>query len=272
MPSAHLIVRISAHLTLVLLVNGRICGQEQTSAQNAGMPGIQDNSFLIEEAYNQEEGVVQHISSLSFGPIPQKNLTYVFTQEWPLGGQVHQISYTISYNSFDGGRIHGLGDVLINYRHQLFADGDWAYVAPRLSVILPTGSENEGLGNGVTGVQMSIPASKEISRAFVIHANAGFTIIPRAKVLVSYYTGGSLIWRAGDAVHFMLETLVFSHAETAAGGDIVRETGIVISPGLRFALNFPKLQIVPGAGFPISAEQGATSASLFLYLSFEHPF
>ena len=26
--------------------------------------GIQDNSFLVEEAYNQEPGVVQHISNL----------------------------------------------------------------------------------------------------------------------------------------------------------------------------------------------------------------
>jgi hypothetical protein len=37
-----------------------LLGQHSDTAQ--GTPPIQDNSFLIEEAYNQEPGVVQHIS------------------------------------------------------------------------------------------------------------------------------------------------------------------------------------------------------------------
>src|SRR4029077_1654514 len=47
--------------------------------------GIQDNSFFIEEAYNQEPGVVQHIFNL---PIDFTNgsreIAPSFTQEWPV--------------------------------------------------------------------------------------------------------------------------------------------------------------------------------------------
>src|SRR6516164_6055765 len=60
--------------------------------------GIQDNSFFIEEAYNQEPGVVQHILNV---PIDLTNgsreITPSFTQEWPVFSQTHQFSYTIPY-------------------------------------------------------------------------------------------------------------------------------------------------------------------------------
>src|SRR5919198_4945506 len=65
----------------------------------AGEPlakGIQDNSFLVEEAYNQEPGVVQHIVNV---PINLTNgareITPSFTQEWPIFSQLHQLSYTL---------------------------------------------------------------------------------------------------------------------------------------------------------------------------------
>ena len=45
--------------------------------------GIMDNSFLIEEAYNQEEGVVQHINT--FMRQRHGDWLYTFTQEWPIG-------------------------------------------------------------------------------------------------------------------------------------------------------------------------------------------
>jgi len=45
-------------------------------------PPIQDNSFLIEEAYNQEFGVVQHTSTLT-RLWNRKDWIYTFTQEWP---------------------------------------------------------------------------------------------------------------------------------------------------------------------------------------------
>ena len=54
--------------------------------------GDSGQSFLLEEAYNQEAGVVQHIQALRR---EQRSWFYTFTQEWPLGGQDHQFSYTV---------------------------------------------------------------------------------------------------------------------------------------------------------------------------------
>src|SRR3954451_9723112 len=56
---------------------------------------IEDNSFLIEEAYNQERNVIQHISSFT-RLWESKDWAYSFTQEWPFPGhEKHQLSYTV---------------------------------------------------------------------------------------------------------------------------------------------------------------------------------
>src|SRR5689334_18063846 len=89
-------------------------------------PVIQDNSFLIEEAYNQEFGVVQHINTFMrlFG---SKDWIYTFTQEWPLPADPrHQLSYTLALTrcgafSREGA---GIGDALLNYRYQLVGNGE----------------------------------------------------------------------------------------------------------------------------------------------------
>lgn len=64
--------------------------------------GFTDNSFLVEEAYNQEPGVVQHIFGAFYGQnklggADDKSLSLGFTQEWPLFSQTHQFSYTVPY-------------------------------------------------------------------------------------------------------------------------------------------------------------------------------
>src|SRR2546425_11985121 len=79
---------------------------------------ISDNSFLIEEAYNQEPGVVQHISAW------QRNLrsaawSFTFTQEWPLCGQTHQLSYTLPVQRTTSPSATGFSDAALNYRYQL---------------------------------------------------------------------------------------------------------------------------------------------------------
>src|SRR3954463_459136 len=78
-----------------------------------GPPRIEDNSFLIEEAYNQETGVVQHIGT--FRRAPDASWVFTFTQEWPAPSQRHQLSYTVPVLSADGSGT-GLGDLALNYR------------------------------------------------------------------------------------------------------------------------------------------------------------
>src|SRR3954466_5210234 len=58
-------------------------------------PSIQDNSFLIEEAYNQEDGVVQHITSFQ-RLTTSRDWVYTLTDEWPLRSIKHQLSLTLA--------------------------------------------------------------------------------------------------------------------------------------------------------------------------------
>jgi hypothetical protein len=77
---------------------------------------IQDNSFLVEEAYNQEAGVVQHIVNAAYDrDIHGSFLT--FTQEWPVFDETNQLSFTVPF-SFAGqpSDSSGVGDVFLNYR------------------------------------------------------------------------------------------------------------------------------------------------------------
>ena len=114
-----------------------------------------DNSFLIEEAYNQEARVVQHINT--FSRTEDGAWLYTFTQEWPVTGIRHQASYTVPVLHGDG---TGLGDIQLNYRLQAAGDADAVFaLAPRLTAILPTGSSDRLRGTGGVGAQLALPAS-----------------------------------------------------------------------------------------------------------------
>jgi len=58
---------------------------------------IQDDSFLIEEAYNQERGVVQHINT--FQRLHSGDWVYTFTQEWPVPVRRNGLSLISSTSS-----------------------------------------------------------------------------------------------------------------------------------------------------------------------------
>ena len=242
---------------------------------------IEDNSFLIEEAYNQDDRVVQHIFN-GYYLSTTKDMMYTFTQEWPMGGQAHQISYSIAYQALNG-RSNGLGDALVNYRYQLWNEKDWCWIAPRLSIILPTGKSAEGLGKGVVGVQVSLPASKRWTNEFVAHVNVGATILPNVesttgggnsvrRTLQTYSIGTSGIYLVSENFNLMLELLYNYSASISESGAAEFSSGTIVSPGLRYAINIGKLQIVPGLAIPISFTSTTRDVNFFAYLSFEHPF
>jgi hypothetical protein len=244
---------------------------------------IEDNSFLIEEAYNQEPRVVQHIFTALHFRLPGRSWGLSFTQEWPLAGVRHQLSYTLPFASLGQESVSGFGDILVNYRYQIFDKTHWAAVAPRLSLIVPSGSRSKGLGNGVFGLQVNVPASKRLSRLFAAHVNVGCTILPGVKdpggdggdatrTLTSLSLGGSLIWLATPEMNLMLEILGNRNAEWGEAGLIMHRNELYVSPGLRRAINLGALQIVAGLAAPLRFIGGRTYAGVFLYLSFEHPF
>lgn len=228
---------------------------------------IADNSFLIEEAYNQEAGVVQHIGT--FARVHGSgSWSSSFTQEWPLGGPRHQIGFTLPVaHAAPVGT--GLGDLALNYRYQLAGAGDAAlYVAPRLSLLLPTGSERRGHGSGSLGLQLNLPASYVIAPAVATHWNAGATL-GTDETTLDLNLGASVVWQLRPRFNFLVEAVWLSEEPAGAA----REESAFLNPGVRWAHDFAGgLQVVPGLAYTIGLGPSAGDDGLFLYLSFEHPF
>ena len=248
---------------------------------------IEDNSFLIEEAYNQEPGVVQHIFQYLYsGDSRQRGWTFAFTQEWPIYGQDHQFSYTVlSYHLInEGQRQHGVGDTLLNYRYQALEEGPGTPAfAPRFSLIIPTGNRDKGTGNGVVGYQWNLPFSKKVEPQLALHANFGVTYLPHVRSpmnngqlspkrsLVSPWVGGSAIFALLPRLHLILEWLGIIEDDINGSGRAVRTFNPLLSPGFRAAVvNENDLQIVAGAGVPIGLNRQANNLAAFLYFSIEH--
>ncbi|HBL19154.1 MAG: hypothetical protein A2X36_01545 [Elusimicrobia bacterium GWA2_69_24] len=249
---------------------------QAASAQEAKR--IQDNSFLLEEAYNQEPGVIQHIQVYQYLS-RSKTWAYSFTEEWPAPGQAHQLSVTAPVSRLrepvNGTRV---GDIALNYRYQLVMTGPIA-LAPRFSFLLPTGDHREGFGSGALGGQVNIPLSVELSDRWVTHWNAGGTFVPgsrepggaRADTL-GFNQGAGAIFSVNNNVNLMFEAAWTSFESVQPDGTKVRDETAFLNPGLRFAVNLKSgLQIVPGVAFPIGMGPSKGESGVLAYLSFEHP-
>jgi hypothetical protein len=241
---------------------------------------IQDNSFLVEEAYNQEYGVVQHISTF-MRQWNSKDWVYTFTQEWPAPGIRHQLSYTLAYQHSGAFGGSGIKNVLLNYRYQMIGSGQTRIAfAPRLSALFPTGDSRLARGAGGFGLQTQLPLSVVLTPKLVSHWDAGATFIPHAQdslgnhaFSAGYNLGQSFIWLAKPRFNLMLET-VFGSSQLVIGSSRT-EWGryLYLNPGIRWAYNLKSgLQIVPGIAAPLGLGPSQGERGMFLYLSFEHPF
>lgn len=260
-------------------------------AEPNSIDGISDNSFLIEEAYNQEPGVVQHIfNAVRTIDSRRRGWSFNFTQEWPLFSVEHQISYSIPSSHVREGeeRQYGIGDILLNYRYQALEEGPTRPAfAPRVSLILPTASRDRGSGNGVVGYQWNFPFSKKVASRLALHANFGLTYLPKVQVpldsdsrrlspkhsLVSYNVGASAIFALFSRFHLLVEWVGNFEENLNDEGRKERPFKAVISPGIRAAIiNKENLQMVLGVGAPIGVSRQADKQGVFLYFSIEHNF
>ncbi|HEU5050363.1 MAG TPA: hypothetical protein VFU00_08585 [Gemmatimonadales bacterium] len=258
---------------LALAVAGLLA---MTAAALAAQAPIRDNSFLVEEAYNQERGVVQHIGTLDHGGAGEWEAAV--TQEWSVGGIRHQVGFTLPFP--DAGSGAGLGDIGLNYRLQLVGHPEARLLlAPRATLLLPTGSAVRGRGAGGIGVEVNLPLTYVAAPRLVTHWNAGFTHHPAASVAgggsastTSVGLGASAVWLLRPTVNLLLEGIWSSDAEAIADGVAARSESAFVSPGIRWALNAGSVQVVPGLGWAIGVGPSRGEESLFVYLSVEHPF
>jgi hypothetical protein len=249
--------------------------------------GIEDNSFLVEEAYNQDPGVVQHIFVAQYSRDPQRRgWEFSFTQEWPVFSLDHQFSYTIpSFSTRENGAaVRGIGDILLNYRYQLLEEkGHVPAAAPRFSLILPTGNRRKGTGDGVVGYEWELPVSKKLPPRIAVHGNLGLTLLPNVRApldagglssrhtLLSYRLGASGIFAFTSRVHGMLEWVGTFEQSINGNGSKRRDFISMISPGIRTAvIDEENLQTVVGLALPIGVTRAANNFGVLLYLSIEH--
>src|SRR4051812_17986749 len=205
--------------------------QTQPPAPRSEPFKILDNSFLVEEAFNQEAHIFQNIA----GATRQGgDWLLTFTQEWPAPGIRHQLSYTLAAQT---GPDASFGDVLLNYRFQVAEEGPRRPAfAPRVSAILPTGSRENG--GREAGLQVNLPFSKQRGD-FYFHWNGGFTWLPRGDRadLTSPSLAGSAIYRLRPMVNLMLESVLTAQASEGVRGEVERAAVLTISPGVRGGWN-----------------------------------
>lgn len=269
-------------LCLLLPLNALAQGMVVEQAARSQAPGrsepfaILDNSFLVEEAFNQERGIFQNIFGF------QRNDAawgFAFTQEWPFHSQQHQLSYTIPVGGIDGRR--GFGDVVLNYRYQAWMEEDGRpAISPRISIILPTGSTD--FTTNSPGLQLNLPVSRQRGDLY-FHANAGLTWYPRADVdpgerdsarvsLLTPHVSGSGIYRVRPMFNLMVESVLEFDQFANADGTRGRESVFTLSPGARGGWNLGDQQLILGAAVPITWVASDSSAGILLYLSYELPF
>ena len=260
-------------------------GAQQPASPSAPEPfAITDNSFFVEEAFNQEARVFQNIVGVLRGE-DSGAWGITFTQEWPAPSMKHQLSYTATLVHVDDET--GPGDVLLNYRYQLLEEGPGRpAMSPRVSLVIPSGDEERGLGRGGWGLQFNLPVSKQVGD-FYLHGNAGVTWFPSLSTdqfpsigfapaqdvaVASPFVSGSAIYRVRPMFNLMLESVIDWREDVIAPSATGRDTAFIISPGARGGWNIGDKQVVVGLALPVFRFQGDTFVGVFGYFSYELPF
>jgi hypothetical protein len=165
----------------------------------------------------------------------------------------------------------------VNYRLQALMEGDRVPAfSPRLSLILPSGKVEDGLGDGSPGWQVNLPFSKQTGDLY-LHWNAGFTHLPDANAdgashsLLTPHVALSGIWRARPMLHVMVEN-VLEWQETIEGTVKQRDRVVTVSPGLRFGWNTGDAQTIFGLAVPVEFVADAMDIGVLGYFSYELPF
>jgi hypothetical protein len=246
--------------------------QDTTIVQNhwRNQPmSIEDNSFLVEEAFNQSPGVIQYtvINQVNRG-IAELNLEC----EMPLKGEFHQLSVSIPAKVFQS--TVGIEDIMISYRPLLLDRHRWAMVTPRVSVILPTGKVSRGFGDGSWGIECNVALTKQLSRRLISHVNVGSSSSFKKmqeqlhQNRLHYESAGtSLIFAAAKGLDLMAEVTT---SNVKLDSNAASTWNFIGNPGFRFCLKMNQFLVVPGMSAPFTLLSGrATVSEVLIYISIE---
>lgn len=236
---------------------------------------VEDNSFLVEEAYNQEPGVVQFINVYQKSS-KTKDWSYTFINEIPVVSQTHQFSYEIPYKFLEASDKTGIGDFKLNYRNEFFRT-DSVVTTGRLSLTTASGAYKDGFGVGTSSYEVSLVASVKVSEQWSQHWNVGASITPKAKNSADvsadnsrYFWNMSNVYYITEKFNFMLELTTALEETTTAADKTDWGSSFVASPSFRYAIDVGDWQFVPGIAAPANLGQNAgQNNQTLVYLSIE---
>lgn len=213
-------------------------------------PVIEERNFVPETGWNRSDAVLQ-VNNFFLGS----------ARAHEVAGEIaiarsarHQAGYTLPV--FSDQRT-GVGDALISYRYQLVGDrASRVGIAPRLTVVLPTRSEN--LGGRVSGLQFALPVSLAVRSNLALHTN----------FVATRTAGGPVQWallqRAELAATERLALIAdaaWTHCAESGHRSVVR-------PGLQYSFDGPGgSTVAPGVAMPVVDG----NVELLFFLAFEQP-
>lgn len=249
--------------------------------QSVDFDGIDDNSFLMDEGYTQDPGTVQNILYGIAYPTNPKDIYLNLSQEWGISER-HQAGFTLPITIYQNTG-DGVGDLFLDYRFQLLKRSAWVAIAPRFSLILPTGSPSKNLGYGTVGLQMNWAFSRLWNKHIVTHLNIGGTLLPYAKQYLSsgdsernflggFNAGASAAWMLNKHFNMVLEFVGNMGSEIANSRNTNVYGQYILNPGMSTSIDIGSVEIVPGLSAPLSWNRGDFQPGIFFYLSVQNPF
>lgn len=242
---------------------------------------LQSNGLLVDTAYHQEDGEVQH--SLTFSLSREDGWASAVSQEWPLFSEKHQVSFSLPADLLvkrpDGSR--GVGDFTLEYSYFLLGNNESRItVSPGVGVSLPTGSVSKGLGAGGAGASFKLPISVMLTRRFASNSTVEFGYVPSARNtdgdhfhIRNYELGQSFVWFARPKFNVLVEAVWERSRATNGGGFTEIESDAFLSPGVRWAHVFQNgVSLIPGVAVPVGVGTSRGDRGIFFYLAVEHRF
>jgi hypothetical protein len=242
----------------------------------SGEEPLRDNGLLVEEAYNQEPGTLQHAGT--FERHGGGAWEFRFTEEIPVAGLAHQLAVSWGALSGEDGGGAGVADVDVAWRWQATGDEEAAVaIAPELALTLPVGDASKGRGEGGVVAEVELPASFAFAERFLTHVNLGLSWGPAVRAsdggfgpLVGVRLGQSLVWNVHPRLDLFTEVLWERSRIDPSGGPAQSETSFRVSPGMRGGGHLGPVEVVAGVAAPIGVGPSRGDNAVLLYLSFEH--
>jgi hypothetical protein len=186
---------------------------DDTGTQDEGNSQIELNSDVLRFA-----GVTSHVAAFTYtyGVLPNLDVFANLPAAWSSPS--------------------GIGDASVGAKWRFWESGE-SSLALKPELILPTGNENKGLGNGKAGASVGLLATRNAGPA-AFHANIG-VLINRFRLPETGEKNRRHIWRASAAVTYEVHPQTRLAANIGVSGHAEKETrvnpaffliGLIFSP------------------------------------------